>query len=54
MPIFILETVFDLVDPEVMSHQNIMYALSRQVSDKDRCRQKNFYNKDRCRELKYI
>ena len=45
---------FDLVDPEVMSHQNIMYALSRQVSDKDRCRQKNFYNKDRCRELKYI
>ena len=25
---------FDLVDPEVMSHQNIMYALSRQVSDK--------------------
>ena len=45
---------FDLVDPEVMSHQNIMYALSRQVSDKDKCKQKNYYNKDRCRELKYI
>ena len=44
---------FDLVDPEVMSHQNIMYSLSRQVSDKDKCRQKNLYNKDRCRELKY-
>ena len=45
---------FDLVDPEVMSHQNIMYSLSRQVSDKERCRQKNFYNTDRCRENNYI
>ena len=44
---------FDLVDPEVMSHQNIMYSLTRQISKKERCRHKTLYNTDLCREHKY-
>ena len=42
---------FDLVDPEVMSNQNIMYSLTRQVSyNKDNCTNKK---SDFCRERVY-
>ena len=44
---------FNLVDPEVMSHQNIMYALTRQIAYNERCKYKHLYNTDLCREHKY-
>ena len=45
---------FDLVDPEVMSHQNIMYALTRQIAYNEGCKYKSLFNTDLCREHKYI
>ena len=44
-----LGTGFDRVDPLVMSRQSILYSLTRQVSDKEKCRHSDF-----CREHKYI
>ena len=45
---------FNLVDPEVMSHQDIMYALTRQIAYNERCTPKSVYNTDLCREYNYI
>ena len=45
---------FDFVDPKVMSHQNIMYALTRQIAYNERCKYKSLYNTDLCREHRYI